>query len=328
MKTRIRLESGPDPRRSGAKASTLPNDHRSSRGVAFGLGAFTFWGLTPLYYRPIDHMGAPEILSHRILWAVVGLLILLAATRRFGRFIEVVKSPKTLGLLCVSGCLIAVNWLVFTWAVTNERVLEVSLGYFINPLFSVVLGVVFLRERLRPAQQVAVSLAAIGVFYLLADHGRLPWVAVVLPISFGIYGFMRKKIAVDPMSGLLVETMVTAPVALFYLANLSRNGASHFGGTSVQDTLLLVLGGAITIVPLTMFAAAARRVRLTTMGFMQYIAPSLNFLLAVFLFHEAFGVTQLITFSCIWLSLIIFTLEGIRFNRIRARRPEITAIVE
>lgn len=306
----------------------MHNPQRSTQGVVFALSAFSFWGLTPLYYRPIDHIGAVEILSHRIIWTVFLIPVLLIASRRFDHFIALLKSPRTILLLCVSGGLIVGNWFVFVWAVTHGRVLETSLGYFINPLFSVLLGVVFLRERLRPAQQAAVFLAATGVLYLVLDHGSLPWVALALPFLFGLYGLMRKHIDVDPLSGLWVETAAVFPFAFVYAASLWRSGEAHFGGVHAMDSTLLMLGGPVTIFPLTMFAAAARRINLSTIAILQYLAPSLTFLLAVFFFNETFGRTQLITFSFIWLSLAIFTVDGVRFSRMGGRPYEMPGKVE
>lgn len=305
------------------------HDHqRSSTGVLFALSAFAFWGLTPLYYRPIDHIGAGEILAHRIIWAAVLIPVLLIALRRFGSFGVALKSRRTVGLLCLSGAMIVGNWFIFVWAVTHGQVLETSLGYFINPLFSVFLGVLFLRERLRPAQRFALLLAAVGVIYLVIDHGSLPWVAIVLPLLFGLYGLIRKHVDVDPLSGLWIETLMVAPLALLYVAYLFFSGEAHFGGGHAQDTALLLLGGPVTIFPLTMFAAAARRIDLSTLGFTQYLAPSLTFLLAIFYFHEGFDRTQLITFSFIWVSLAIFALDGLRFNRIGARKAEVAKVLE
>ncbi len=305
------------------------HDHqRSHPGVLFAVVAFTFWGLTPLYYRPIDHVGAAEILAHRIIWTVVMIPLILVALGQVHRLTSLFRSPRTVGLLCISGAMIVSNWFIFVWAITHERVLETSLGYFINPLFSVLLGVLFLHERLRPAQQVAVFLAAIGVLYLVLNHGSLPWVALALPLLFGLYGLMRKKITVHPLGGLWVETASVAPFAAMYAIYLWRTGESHFGGGRAQDTALLLLGGPVTIIPLSLFAAAARRVNLSTLGFTQYLAPTLTFLVAVFVFREAFGRVQLVTFSFIWLSLAIFALDGLRFSRYGARRSEIPRTVE
>ncbi len=306
----------------------MHDHHRSNTGVLFALSAFAFWGITPLYYRPIDHIGAGEILAHRILWTVVLIPILLIVLRRFGSFGAALKSRRTVGLLCLSGAMIVGNWFIFVWAVTHGQVLETSLGYFINPLFSIFLGVLFLGERLRPAQQLALVLAAVGVMYLVIDHGSLPWVAIALPLLFGLYGLIRKHVNVDPLSGLWIETLTVVPFALVYVAYLFSNGEAHFGGGHAQDTTLLLLGGPVTIFPLTMFAAAARRIDLSTLGFTQYVAPSLTFLLAIFFFHEGFGRTQLITFSFIWVSLAIFALDGLRFNRVGARQAEIAEVVE
>ena len=305
------------------------HDHRrSNHGVLFAIAAFAFWGMTPLYYRPIDHIGAAEILAHRVIWTVVLIPLLLIAFGQIGRLGSAFTSRRTIGLLCLSGALIVGNWFIFVWAVTHGRVLETSLGYFINPLFIVLLGVVFLRERLRSAQKLAVLLAFIGVMYLVLDHGSLPWVALALPLLFGLYGLMRKKINVDPLSGLWVEMLAVTPIAVAYLAYLWLNGDSHFGGAQGMDSLLLLLAGPVTIFPLTMFASAARRINLSTVGIVQYLAPSLTFLLAVFYFHEGFGRTQLITFALIWVSLAIFALDGLRFSRFSARQTEITGVVE
>ena len=305
------------------------HDHqRSTHGIIFAASAFLFLGLTPLYYRPLDHVGAAEILTHRIIWTVVMIPLILIALRQVGRVASLFKSPRTIGLLCISGAMIVSNWFIFVWAITHERVLETSLGYFISPFFSVLLGTLFLHERLRPAQQVAVFLAAIGVLYLIFNHGSLPWVALALPLLFGLYGLMRKKISVDPLGGLWIETAMVAPFAAMYAIYLWRSGESHFGAGHAQDTALLLLGGPVTIIPLTLFAAAVRRINLSTIAFIQYLAPTLTFIVAVFIFHEAFGRAQLVTFSFIWLSLAIFTLDGLRFSRYSARQSEIPGTAE
>lgn len=299
-----------------------------TRGVAFGVAAFTFWGLTPLYFKLLEGVDVREIVAHRVGWTVVILLVVVSVTGRWESFRGILRTPRRLGWLCLSAALIGCNWLVFAWAVLNDRVLETSLGYFINPLLSVLLGVVFLRERLRPLQQVSVLLAGGAIAYLLVEHGRLPWVALALAFCFGFYGLIRKQVDVDPFGGLLTETGLLFPAAAAYFVYLYSKGQNHFGTQDLALSGVLLLAGPLTIFPLTSFAFAARRIRLTTIGFLQYIAPSITFVIAVFWFREPFGTTQLITFSFIWLSLILFTVDGVRFARAAALREASPAEVE
>lgn len=301
---------------------------QSTRGVICAFAAFSFWGMIPAFYKLLGHVTAPEIVAHRVIWTVVLSLIILVALRRFDRYTAIWRNPASLRRLVLSAALISGNWLVFLWAVTHDQVLETSMGYFINPLFSVLLGVVVLRERLRPGQAVAVGLAAIGVGYLILNHGTVPWVALVLPLTFGLYGLIRKQTNVDSLSGLATEMTLMFPVALAYAVWIGRQPGGHFGMGEGINNVYLMLNGPVTVFPLTMFAMAARRVRLSTIGFIQYLAPSLTFLLAVFVFREPFDRVKLITFACIWLSLLIYTLEGVRWSRMGSPRPEATTAVE
>lgn len=306
----------------------MPQQDERLRGVLCAISAFTWWGLTPLYFNAIDYISVSEVLASRVIWTVLLLSALIAVMGRLASFKEILRNRKLFALLVFNGVILCSNWWVFTWAVTHDQILETSLGYFINPLFSVFLGVIFLRERLRTGQKLAVLLAIIGVAYMVVDHGRLPWVSLFLPVTFGFYGFVRKQIAVDPISGLLTEMLIVLPFALGYAIMLAQNGTGHFGPGHGIDSGLLILVGPLTIFPLVMFAAGARRINLSTLGFIQYLAPSLNVILAVFVFHEEFGHTQLVTFSFIWCSLAIFTFEGVRFNRLGSQRREITEFAE
>lgn len=306
----------------------MPQHDERLRGVLCAASAFIWWGLTPIYFNAIDYISVMEVLASRIVWTVIFLLALIVCLGRLESFREILRNPKIFALLALNGAILSLNWWVFTWAVTHNQILETSLGYFINPLFSVLLGVLFLRERLRPGQQLAVLLAAIGVLYIVIDHGRLPWVSLCLPVTFGFYGFVRKQLAVDPLSGLLTEMLVILPIGIGYTVMLAQNGTGHFGLGHGIDSALLILVGPLTIFPLTMFAAGARRINLSTIGFLQYLAPSLNFILAVFIYREEFGHAQMVTFFFIWCSLAIFTFEGVRFNRLGSQRPEITGLAE
>jgi chloramphenicol-sensitive protein RarD len=256
-----------------------------------------------------------EVIAHRVLWSMVFVAGLLRATVGFAAVRAVLRQPRVLALLGVSGALVTGNWLTFVWAVSTGRILDTSLGYYITPLVNVLLGLVVLRERLRPAQWVAVLLAVAGVLNQVWTLGKLPWISLVLALSFGSYGLCRKRIRVDPLTGLLVETGIGAPVALAYLVYLGRTGTLQFGHTSrLTDALLLFLG-VVTAVPLLMFTAGAQRLRLATLGFLQYIAPSMTFLLAVFVFGEPLGLAQGTTFLLIWAGIAVYAVDNWRASR-------------
>ncbi len=296
-------------------ALSAPADLRARRqGVAAALCAFTIWGLAPLYFKAVGSVPPTEIVAHRILWSLVFLGGLLAFWRGFDGLRRLRDQPRLLGLLCVTAMLTGSNWLVFVWAISVDRLLEASLGYFINPLVSILLARLFLGERLRPAQQAAVVLASVGVAWRVWQVGSLPWIALFLALTFGFYGLLRKRAPVDALNGLFVETLVTAPLALAWLAWLGAGEALHFG----RDTLtsaLLPLAGVLTAVPLMLFAVGAQRLPLSTIAFLQYLAPSLNFLLAVFAFGEPFGVAQLVGFAFIWSALALYSADMLRAAR-------------
>ncbi len=306
----------------------MSSDEESSRGIVYGVVAYSFWGLIPAYYKILAGIDATEIVAHRALWSTVLGVLLLIAIRRLPEFLRVWRTPRLLGLLFVGGMLISSNWLVFLWAVIHNQMIETSMGYFINPLFSVLLGVLLLGERLRPGQIAAISLAAAGVIYLMVGHGTVPWVSVFLPITFGLYGFLRRFTAVDALSGITVETTFMLPFAFAYVLWLGARGEGHFGPGAGMNSAYLLIVGPITLLPLTLFGAAARRVRLTTLGILQYLSPTFTFLLGLFVYHEDFDRVKLVAFCCIWASLFIYTLEGVRFNRLGAPRARASVVAE
>ncbi|MGP1256640.1 MAG: EamA family transporter RarD [Kiloniellales bacterium] len=293
-------------------------------GVAFGLGAFLFWGLAPLYFKAVADLPALEVLAHRILWSVVLLAGLLLALGRFRAVLLQLSVPGVVPRLLASTALISLNWLVFIWAVGQARVLEISLGYYINPLVNVLLGLVILRERLSPVALAAVLLAAAGVVNLTWQAGSLPWVSLALAFSFGIYGLVRKLTPLGPIDGLLMETALVAPLGLGYLLWIAWNGTGSFVTGGFSFSLLLMAAGPVTAIPLIWYAAGARRLRFVTIGFLQYLAPTCQFLLAVSIFGEPFDTAQLVTFACIWTAVVLFTADGLRRHcRVTASAPAV-----
>ena len=284
------------------------------RGVLAALAAFTIWGLAPLYFKAVGSVPADQIVAHRVLWSVVFLAVLVGLTRQASALRRAFADRRLLGVLLVTAVLTGSNWLVFVWAITHERVLEGSLGYFINPLLSVLLGRVFLGERLRPLQQVAVAIAAGGVLWRVVAVGAVPWIALFLALTFGLYGLLRKRTPVDAIVGLCVETVLVLPLAAGWLAWLAHTGELHWG-RDLQVDLLLPVAGILTATPLMLFAFGARRLPLATVGFLQYLAPSLNFLLAVFVFHEPFDAARLAGFVIIWCALALYTADMLRASR-------------
>ncbi|QYJ97334.1 EamA family transporter RarD [Shewanella rhizosphaerae] len=277
------------------------------KGVALAICAYCLWGFAPLYFKLLNHVSATEILLHRVIWSFVFMLILMQFIGGFAKLRALFRQPKQLGVLALTSVLIAGNWLLFIWAINNDHMLDASLGYFINPLINVLLGMVFLQERLRKLQWAAVSLACAGVLIQLISFGSIPVVSLGLAASFGVYGLLRKKVNVDAKTGLLVETAILVPVALLYLAmNLDSTSILE---NSWQMNLLLMAAGIVTSIPLLCFAGAATRIPLSMLGFFQYIGPSIMFIMAVSLFNEPFDLEKGITFAFIWSALVIFTLD-------------------
>ncbi len=298
-------------------------DPRSSAviGVLCGAGAFLCWGLFPIYFKLVAAAPAPEVLAHRIVWSAAFVGGLIAVRRRWAAVAVAVADRRLLATLVLSAAVIAVNWVVFIWAVGGGRILDASLGYFINPLVSVLLGVAALGERLRPSQWGAVGLAAGAVGFQVVGLGTVPWVALTLAVSFGLYGLIRKLAAVDAFTGLFVETLVLGPLAVGYLAVLAATGGGAFGRLGMQMDALLVLAGVVTPLPLILFVAGAQRIRLSTVGLLQYIAPTGQFLLAVFVYGEPFTRASLVTFGLIWLALALYSLDALRHERRRRAGP-------
>ena len=279
--------------------------HRS--GVACAVAAFLMWGLFPLYWKPLAAVPAIEVVAHRTFWGLVSVAIWITLQRHWHEVRAVAARPRTLLVLTGSATLIALNWLLYIWAVTHGHVMESSLGYFINPLVNVLLGVLVLRERLGRVQWVAVALAAAGVAVLTVGYGRFPWIALGLAVSFALYGLARKMVAADAVTGLLYETAILAPLAGGYLVMLAARGTGALGHRGAAVDVLLVLAGAVTAVPLVLFTVGARRLPLSTVGLIQYISPSCQFLLAVLLYREPFTAVHAATFACIWAALALLT---------------------
>ncbi|NUR86640.1 MAG: EamA family transporter RarD [Nonomuraea sp.] len=292
------------------------------RGVLLGIAAYTMWGLFPLYW-PLLRPSAPvEILAHRMAWSLVAVVAVLAVRRHWSWFRPLLRQPAKLGLLTLAAVLVSVNWGTYIYAVNSNHVVESALGYFINPLVSVLFGVLLLRERLRPLQWAAVGMGALAVVVLTIDYGRLPWIALVLAFSFGVYGFIKKKANVGAAESLTIETLVLLAPALAYLVYLEKSGQATFGHAGASHALLLAGAGVITAIPLLCFTASAIRVPLSTIGLLQYIAPVLQFLVGVLIAKETMPSSRWIGFSIVWLALAIFTFDSIRTAR-AAIRPKI-----
>jgi len=281
----------------------------SQTGISYGVAAFGFWGLIPLYFKAVALVMPLEVLAHRALWSFMTLAILVWWLGRWSELWREFRSGKLLVMLGLSTILIAGNWLTFIYAVQTRQVIQSSLGYFINPLVNVLLGVVFLRERLRPYQLLSIMLALAGVAVLTGLVGQVPWISLTLALSFALYGLLRKLMPVDGLVSLTVETLFLMPAALAFLGYLDAKSEST--GTGPLLTGLLMLSGPITAIPLLLFGAAARRLRLSTMGIIQYLTPSLQFLVAVFLFREPFAPAQLLSFACIWTAVVIYTVDSL-----------------
>jgi chloramphenicol-sensitive protein RarD len=277
----------------------------SRAGVLYAVSAFLMWGLFPLYWKPLAAVPALEVVAHRVTWGLLSVALWVSLRGRWREVFAVAARPRTVLLLVGTAVLIAVNWLVFIWAVLNGRVMESSLGYFINPLVNVLLGVLVLRERLGGVQRAAVGLAAAGVAVLTLGYGRFPWIALLLAVTFALYGLGRKLVAADALTGLLIETALLAPFAAGYLLLLGARGSGALGARGPVIDTLLVMAGAVTALPLVLFAHGARRLPLSTVGLIQYISPSCQFLLAVLLFREPFTAAHAATFACIWLALAL-----------------------
>ncbi|XLZ68607.1 EamA family transporter RarD [Massilia sp. SR12] len=280
-------------------------------GMLYAAGAFLAWGLFPLYFHAIKDVPASEILAHRMAWSLVFLMLVLLVRRQWKWLPQVLRQPKVVGSFVASAFLLSANWFVYIWAVNNGHVVDASLGYFINPLVNVLLGMLVLKEKLRRGQWLAIAVAATGVAWLTWQGGQVPYIALVLALSFGAYGLLRKTAALAALEGLSFETLILFPLALAYLGWLVFHGQSVFLNTESDTTRwLLVAAGPTTAIPLLLFAAGARRIPMSVLGMLQYMSPSLQMLLGVWVFHEAFSADRLVGFLFIWGALAIYMLEG------------------
>lgn len=282
------------------------------RGVLYAASAYVIWGIIPIFWKYLDHVGAVEIVVHRIVWTLIFALAALGAWERLPKLMSALTNRKALLALTASAVLIALNWGIFIWAVTADRIIETSLGYYINPLVSFVLGVAFLGERLSRLQMIAIALAVLGVINQTFSLGYLPWVSLVLAVSFGLYGLIRKKVPVESLEGLTVEAIILMPLSLGYIVYLVTTGQGAFFHVGVATDFLLILAGPLTAIPLLLFSAGVRLIRLSTIGFLQYLAPSISLTLAVFLYGEPFTQAHAITFALIWSALALVSWEAFR----------------
>lgn len=296
-----------------------PNTHtgemNGKRGLVAGITAFALWGLFPMYWYALEVIPAEEIIAHRIVWSVVFLLPLVTYYKCWGEVKDAISHPSTFIRSFISGLLVAGNWYLYIWAVNSGHVLETSLGYYINPLMNVLTGAIFFRERLNRTQMFAIALATFGVLAMVIAYGQVPWIALGLAVLFAAYGLMRKAVKVNALPGLFIETAMVMPFAAGWLLWQAYHGHGALGHVPVSITILVLCTGAVTSIPLLCFGYAARNLRLSTVGLLQYISPTLAFMQGIFLFNETVDAVQMFTFACIWLALIVYTLDSWRHIR-------------
>lgn len=287
-----------------------------NKGILYGIGAYALWGFFPIYWKLLHDVPALQVIGHRIGWSFLILLAYIVARGQWKAFRASAMNWRTIGIYTIAAVLLSFNWLIYVWGVNAGFIVETSLGYFINPLLSVLLGVVFLRERLRPWQWVPVGIAAIGVGYLTFVYGRLPWIALSLAFTFGFYGFVKKLSPLGSLYGLTLETGIVFPVAVIYIVLVGLNGTGEFLHNGSLIDVFLIGSGLVTTIPLLMFASAAKQIPLTIVGLLQFIAPTIQFLIGVFIYKEPFDQAHFIGFSIVWVALIIFAVESYMANRI------------
>ena len=281
-----------------------------NKGAWYAVGAYTCWGLLPVYWKLLHHVPSVQLLGHRIVWSFIALMIIILLMRQWNSFRSAALAPRVLRIYLAAAALIGINWLTYVWAVNSNHMVETSLGYFINPLLSVLMGVIFFRERLRSWQWVPVVLAAIGVVYLTIVFGSLPWIALTLAFSFALYAVVKKIAPLTSLYGLMLETSILLLPATAYLVYSDTTGSGVFLHAGIMSDLLLIGAGLTTTIPLLMFSSATQRIPLSLIGILQYISPTLQFLLGVFIYKESFSFTQFIGYSIVWIALILFGLEG------------------
>jgi chloramphenicol-sensitive protein RarD len=294
---------------------TLKPQRESLSGVTYASAAFLIWGLGPIYWKVLNTVPAFETIMHRMIWSFLFLVIILVCQRHWNEFIAALKNRRTFIILFPTAVLIGLNWFIYIWAVNNDHILQASLGYFINPLINILLGVVFLRERLRLLQMVSLVLAGLGVLFLTFHYGEFPWIALSLAFAFGFYGLIRKMAPISSLVGLSVEMLLLSVPALVYILFLFSKEKGAFFRVGIKIDLFLIGTAFVTALPLLLFTLGARRLNLSTLGFLQYIAPSCMFLIGVFLYHEPLSRAQLLTFVMIWTALGIFSTESAMYYR-------------
>ena len=297
-------------------------DPEKLKGVLCGVSAYLIWGMSPLYWKLLQTVPAFEIINHRMIWSFLFLIPLLVRKHRWREVKSAFLNPRTLSVLLLSALLLALNWLLYIWAVNHDRVLQASLGYYINPLVNVLLGILFLKERLRRAQAVAFVMAAAGVLYLTVHYGGFPWISLAMAFSFGLYGLIRKIVPAGSLTGLSVETLLLSVPASIWLIHLNRSGTGTFLHSGCILDLILIGTVLVTALPLLLFIRGTRSLNLSTMGFLQYIAPTCMFLLGVFAFKEPFAKAQVISFMLIWTALFIYSLDSALFSGHAAMRAK------
>lgn len=283
-------------------------------GVLFALAAYSMWGFAPMYFKLLHEVPAAEILMHRVVWSVVILFILIVLTKQVRQVTTAIRNAKVMRILFISGLLLACNWYLFIWAVNNDHLLDASLGYYINPLLNVFLGRMFFGERFRILQKLAVGVAATGVAILIISYGQVPWISLALACSFGVYGLLRKKVAVGSFAGLLIESTLMLPIALYYWYVFAVDAGDMFNNT-VSLNVILISAGIVTTAPLLCFTSAAKRLQYSTLGFFQYLGPSIMFILAISIYNEPLDHERMVTFGFIWLALAIFSFDSLRNYR-------------
>ncbi len=289
--------------------------HNEKKGVLAAVGSYFLWGLFPLYWKMIEHVSSEEILASRVIWSFVLTLIFVIILKQGKMLLVDFKglwhNQKAFWSLFFAAYLVSLNWFIYIWAVNHNHIVQTSLGYYMNPIISVLLGIIFLKEKLSKSQIVAFSLAAVGVIILMVSYGQIPWIAIGLALTFGIYGLLKKQIALDATRGLVIETMFVFPIALIYFLYLYFQGNMSFLHVDMKTNLLLIGTGIVTAIPLILFAIGAQNIPLYLIGFIQYISPTMTLILGVVVYHESFGGIELVSFSFIWLALVIFSISTI-----------------
>jgi chloramphenicol-sensitive protein RarD len=288
-----------------------------NRGVVYAISAYLFWGIFPIYWKLINHVPAIEIIGHRIAWSFIFVILIIYFSGKWSFFKTSIQNRKNLSPYLISAILLCVNWFTYVWAVNSGYIIETSLGYFINPLVSVLLGVIFLKEKLRPLQWFSVFLAGLGICYLTWRYGSLPWIGLTLAFSFAIYSLIKKKAALNSIQGFAVETGIMVLPATVYLSVVEISGQGALGNQAFWVICLLIFAGVASGLPLLLFGAAARRINLSTLGFLQYIAPPLQFLIGVLVYKESFSQESFVGFGMIWLALLLFSIEAVVSQRSR-----------